>query len=39
MVIVTTAYPFYLQHDAEAWKHELAIMNLVGDFIGSLPTE
>jgi CubicO group peptidase (beta-lactamase class C family) len=39
MVIVTTSYPFYLQHDAEAWKHELAIMNLVGDFIGSLPTE
>jgi CubicO group peptidase (beta-lactamase class C family) len=39
MVIVTTSYPFYLQHDAESWKHELAIMNLVGDFIGSLPTE
>jgi CubicO group peptidase (beta-lactamase class C family) len=37
MVIVTTSYPFYLQHDAESWKHELAIMNLVGDFIGSLP--
>jgi len=39
MVIVTTSYPFYLQHDAESWEHELAIMNLVGDFIGSLPTE
>jgi CubicO group peptidase (beta-lactamase class C family) len=39
MVIVTTSYPFYLQHDAESWKHELAIMNLVGDFIGSLPAE
>jgi CubicO group peptidase (beta-lactamase class C family) len=39
MVIVVTAYPFYLQHDAEAWKQELAIMNLVGEFIKSLPTE
>ena len=39
MVIVTTSYPFYLQHDAEAWKHELAIINLVGEFIKSLPTE
>ena len=39
MVIVVTAYPFYLQHDAEAWNHELAIMNLVGEFIKSLPTE
>jgi len=39
MIIVVTAYPFWLQHDAEAWKHELAIMNLVGEFIKSLPTE
>jgi CubicO group peptidase (beta-lactamase class C family) len=38
IVIVTTSYPFYLQHDAESWTHELAIMNLVGDFLGSLPT-
>jgi len=39
MVIVVTAYPFWLQHDAESWKHELAIMNLVGEFIKSLPNE
>ena len=39
MVIVVTSYPFYLQHDAEAWKHELAIINLVGEFIKSLPSE
>jgi CubicO group peptidase (beta-lactamase class C family) len=39
MVIVTTSYPFYLQHDAESWKHESAIMNLVGEFIKSLPTD
>ena len=38
MVIVATSYPFWLQHDAESWKHELAIMNLVGEFIKSLPT-
>ena len=39
MVIVVTAYPFYLQHDAESWKHELAIINLWADFIKSLPRE
>ena len=39
MVIVATSYPFWLQHDAESWKHELAIMNLVGEFIKSLPSE
>jgi CubicO group peptidase (beta-lactamase class C family) len=39
IVVVVTAYPFYLQHDAESWKHELAIINLVGEFIKSLPTE
>ena len=39
MVIVTTSYPFWLQHDAESWKHELAIMNLVAEFIKSLPSE
>ena len=39
MVIVATSYPFWLQHDAESWKHELAIMNLVGEFIRSLPSE
>ncbi|MGB5925732.1 MAG: serine hydrolase [Dehalococcoidia bacterium] len=38
MVIVVTSYPFWLQHDAEAWKHELANVNLVGEFIKSLPT-
>lgn len=39
MVIVTTTYPFWLQHDAEAWEHELATVNLVGEFIKSLPSE
>jgi len=39
MVIVVTAYPFYLQHDAESWKYELANVNLVGEFIKSLPSE
>jgi len=37
MVIVVTAYPFYLEHTSEAWKHELANVNLVGEFIKSLP--
>jgi CubicO group peptidase (beta-lactamase class C family) len=39
MVIVTTSYPFWLQHDAESWTHESAIINLVGQFIESLPGE
>jgi CubicO group peptidase (beta-lactamase class C family) len=39
MVIVTTTYPFYLQHDDESWEHELATINLVGEFIKSLPTK
>jgi len=39
MIIVLTSYPFYLQHDDEAWKHELANVNLVGEFINSLPSE
>jgi CubicO group peptidase (beta-lactamase class C family) len=39
MVIVTTADPFFGQHDGGSWKHERAIMNLVGDFVRSLPGE
>jgi CubicO group peptidase (beta-lactamase class C family) len=39
MIIVVTSYPFWLQHDAESWKHELANINLVADFIESLPSE
>ena len=39
MVIVTTADPFFGQHDGQSWKHEKAIMNLVGNFIKSLPNE
>jgi CubicO group peptidase (beta-lactamase class C family) len=39
MVIVTAADPFFGQHDGQSWKHEKAIMNLVGDFIKSLPKE
>jgi len=39
MVVITTSYPFWLQHDAESWKHESAIINLVGEFIESLPNE
>jgi CubicO group peptidase (beta-lactamase class C family) len=39
MVIVLTSYPFWLQHDDESWKHELANVNLLGEFIKSLPSE
>lgn len=39
MVIVTTADPFFGQHDGNSWKHEKAIINLVGEFIKSLPNQ
>jgi CubicO group peptidase (beta-lactamase class C family) len=38
MVIVTTADPFFGQHDGDSWRHEKATMNLVGEFIHSLPS-
>jgi CubicO group peptidase (beta-lactamase class C family) len=39
MVIVTAAYPFWQQHDDESWKHESAVIKLVGKFINSLPSK
>jgi len=37
MVIVTTADPFFGQHDGNSWQHEKATFNLVGEFIKALP--
>jgi CubicO group peptidase (beta-lactamase class C family) len=37
MVVVTTADPFWMQHNAESWKHEKATIDLVGKFVKSLP--
>jgi len=37
MVIVLTSYPFWLEHNEESWEHEKANLNLVGEFIKSLP--
>ena len=39
LVVVTTADPFWLQHDDQSWKHEKATINLVADFVASLPSE
>jgi hypothetical protein len=39
MVIVVTADPFFRQSDDESWKHERDNINLVADFIASLPSE
>lgn len=39
MVIVTTADPFFGQHSDESWTHEKATLNLVGNFINSLPSD
>jgi len=38
MVIVVTADPFFRKHDDQAWKHEKANLNLVADFVASLPS-
>ncbi len=37
MIVVTTANPLYGIFGQESWKHEGAIINLVGKFIKSLP--
>ena len=39
MVIVTTSYPFWLEHNDQSWKHEKAIISMVSDFVNSLPSE
>lgn len=39
MVIVTAADPLYGETGDETWNHEKAIINLVADFIASLPSE
>ncbi len=39
MVVVTTAYPFWLEHNDQSWKHEKAIITMVSEFINSLDTE
>lgn len=39
MVIVLTADPFWQQHDDNAWRQEKANLNLVGNFIASLPSD
>jgi CubicO group peptidase (beta-lactamase class C family) len=39
MVIVATADPLYKQHGDRPWKLEKANLNLVADFVASLPSE
>jgi CubicO group peptidase (beta-lactamase class C family) len=38
MVIVTTSYPFWLEHNDQSWTHEKAIITMVSEFVNSLPT-
>ena len=38
VVVVTTSYPFWLEHNDESWKNEKAIMTMVSNFVDSLPT-
>jgi CubicO group peptidase (beta-lactamase class C family) len=37
MVIVTTSYPFWLEHNGKSWKHEKEIITMVSEFITSIP--
>ena len=39
MVIVTTSYPFWLEHNDQSWKNEKAIITMVSEFVNSLPGE
>jgi CubicO group peptidase (beta-lactamase class C family) len=39
LVVIATADPLYKQHGDEPWKFEKANLNLVADFIASLPGE
>jgi CubicO group peptidase (beta-lactamase class C family) len=39
MVIVTTSYPFWLEHNDQSWKHEKGIITMVSEFITSIPNE
>lgn len=39
MVVVTTSYPFWLEHNDQSWKHEKAIITMVSEFINSLDSE
>jgi CubicO group peptidase (beta-lactamase class C family) len=39
MVVVTTSYPFWLEHNDQSWKNEKAIITMVSEFINSIPSE
>ena len=36
LVVVTTSYPFWLEHNDQSWKQEKAIITMVSEFIKSL---
>jgi CubicO group peptidase (beta-lactamase class C family) len=37
MVVVTTSYPFWMEHNDQSWKQEKAILKMVSKFIKSIP--
>ncbi len=39
MVVVTTSYPFWKEHNDQSWNHEKAIITMVSEFIDSLPSK
>ncbi len=39
LIVITTAKPFWKEHNDQSWKHEKAIIKMVSEFIKSLPIE
>ena len=39
LIVITTAKPFWKEHNDQSWKHEKAIITMVSEFIKSLPIE
>lgn len=39
LVVVTTAEPFWTQHDEEAWSKEIQVLGLVSEFVQGLPSD
>jgi CubicO group peptidase (beta-lactamase class C family) len=39
LIIVTTSYPYWLEHNSESWKNEKAILTLISEFVSALPVQ
>ena len=39
LLVVTTSYPFWLEHNDQSWQHESATIRMVARFVAALPEE